>query len=114
MALPQVAMRPMQDPMQDPMAGEEDGSLAPDPAAAEDDGSFTVCIKCLADGTFMVGKEGAEQADESPEAEASEDSGMQPADTKKQALTIALGIINASGRDTAEAQFDAGFSGRGQ
>lgn len=90
MALPpevdQLAMEPADDALLDNTLPEEDGS-------------YTISIRVSPDGMFTVGRDG----DEASEV---------PADSIKGALTAALEIYRADGKATAEAQFDAGFSGR--
>ncbi len=63
-----------------------------EPMAEEAPAAFTVCIQVNGDGTFAVGKEGAEQeameegGPEAPEA-------MKPAKDAKTALTMALALM---------------------
>jgi len=77
---------------------------------------FTVCIKCNPDGTFAVGLDADEAGEtmgtEAPEApEGAEDASMRPARDVKEALTIALQIIKAGGKqEKAMGDFKAGYN----
>ena len=68
-----------QQPGMDPMAGQQES------------GGFVVCIQVVGDGTFAVGKEGAEQ--EVMEGAESPEPGMKPAKDAKTALTMALALM---------------------
>ncbi len=71
--------------------------------------SFTVCIECYPDGTFQVGME--QPAGEGMEqAEGGTEPGMKPARDVKTALTIALEIIKAGGKQgQAAGDFASGY-----
>ena len=75
--------------------------------------SFTVCIECIPDGTFMVGLESEEPMGEpeGPQGGPESGTGMKPARDVKEALTIALQIIKAGGKqDQAMGDFQSGYN----
>ena len=73
---------------------------------------FTVCIKVVGDGTFAVGLE-SEESMGTPEGAAPEEA-MKPARDVKEALTIALSIIKAGGKqEQAAGDFQAGYDEMG-
>jgi hypothetical protein len=99
--------------------GDPTGTSAQTPDDASDaQGAYEICIKVGADGSLSVGveQEGQEAA---PGAEGAEDddSGFQPAQSIKDALTMALEIYKSNGgaptnnADMAS-QFKAGFGGQ--
>lgn len=122
-----MATSPM-DAANDPSYGAEQDN----PGAASDAPKYVVEIACMPDGTFMVSVEGGDEeaeeeggedqggaptnamggSDDGEQGEAQEPAGM-PARTKKEALTLALDIINAGGKmpGGADDSFQAGFSG---
>lgn len=101
------------DMMKDPMA--QEGAAM---EAAPEEAGYTICIRVGADGSLSVGveNEAAEAAEPAapgaPEGEADEYASFRPAKDIKDALTQALAIYKADGQATADAQFDAGFSGQ--
>ena len=89
--------------------------------------AFTVCIEVVGDGTFMVGLKsddappaagpagpmGAGPMGAAPEG-APPDASMKPARDVKEALTIALSIIKAGGKqEQAAGDFQAGYDEMG-
>lgn len=82
---------------------------------------YTVCIR-VSGGQFSVGVENeatksSPMMNEGMEAEASESAGFIPAESLKEALTIAMEIIRADGKMPGDggqdsAEFDAGFKSR--
>ena len=97
-----MATTPPTDTMMQPMAPE----TMDQPAEAT---GYTICIKVGADGSLSVGTE-RESAEEAAEEYAS----FTPAENIKDALTQALEIYKSDGQaEAAEAEFDAGFAGRG-
>lgn len=87
----------------------------PAPTAEEDSidkptAGYTICVRVSADGSLSVGTE-RESAEEAAEEYAS----FTPAENIKDALTQALEIYKSDGQaEAAEAEFDAGFAGRGR
>lgn len=87
-------------------------SDGPQNVATPEKQGYSIVIKVDADGGLSVGVETAAQEQaENPGSESGE-STYRPAADVKDALTQALAIYKADGQATADAQFDAGFSGQ--
>lgn len=97
--------------MQPPQGGQP--SQAADPMAEappEAETGYTVCIECKPDGTFMVGLDSDDAPQPTgPGAAPDPDIGMKPARDVKDALTIALQIIKAGGKDQSGQDFANGY-----
>lgn len=93
-----MATMPPQDDEQAELA-----AGAPDDESAEgetEEGGFTVCIHSDAEGALSVGVEGGD---------------MQPVNSVKEAMTVALGILKSGGTmedpNANQQEFAAGFKG---